>query len=160
MREPSHDDRREAGREPPGSSRRFRRRRIVVDARYQLRAGVLVGVVAVVLLVLLNVALLTHRPETASKGSAHAAESRQDAVSWTLLLLGSGVFLGGVVLVGVLESHRTAGAAYAIRRSVDELRDGRPGVRVRLRRGDHLQDLAAAVNRLAESIDAERAGRA
>jgi hypothetical protein len=27
---------------------------------------------------------------------------------------------------------------------------------VRLRRGDHLQELAAAINRLAEAVDAER----
>jgi hypothetical protein len=32
-------------------------------------------------------------------------------------------------------------------------------VRVRLRRGDHLQELAASVNQLAESLDAERASR-
>jgi len=62
-------------------------------------------------------------------------------------------------LVGVLESHRTAGAAYAIRRAVDAIRDGRLDTRVRLRRGDHLQDLAKSINLLAETIEEERLRR-
>jgi signal transduction histidine kinase len=74
-------------------------------------------------------------------------------------MIGSVVFVAGVIAVGVLESHRTAGAAYAIRRSVDQIRAGQSGVRVRLRRGDHLQALAASVNQLAESLDADRAAR-
>jgi HAMP domain-containing protein len=80
-------------------------------------------------------------------------------VSWVFLLAGSAIFLGGVVLVGLLESHRTAGAAFAIRRAVDAIREGTPDVRIRLRRSDHLQELAASINKLAESIDAERRAR-
>ena len=94
MSEPSHDRGRGAGLEPLPGFRRFRRRRIVVDARYQLRAGILVGAVAVVLLVLLNLALLTQGRDsvrTAAGAVAHAAEPRQDVASWTLLLLGSGL---------------------------------------------------------------------
>jgi HAMP domain-containing protein len=55
-----------------------------------------------------------------------------------------------------MESHRTAGAAFAIRRTVDQLRLGDRGARVRLRRGDHLQELARAVNELAESLEKGR----
>ena len=79
-----------------------------------------------------------------------------DGAPWIVLLGGSVVLLGGIVLVGVVEAHRTAGAAFAIRRAVDTLATGARGARVRLRRGDHLQELAAAVNRLAEALDAER----
>jgi len=112
--------------------------------------GILVGAVAAALLVLLNASILMER---------RSASASTDA-SWTLILLGSAVFLGGAILVGVVASHRTAGAAFAIRRSVDELSAGKIGVRVRLRRGDELQDLASAVNRLAEELDRERASRA
>lgn len=133
-------------------SRPWRRHRYVVDARYQLRAGVLVGVVAVILLGLLNLSLIVQY-------RAGAAVAGLDRVSWALVLVGSVVFLGGVILVGVLESHRTAGAAYAIRTAVDAIREGRSEIRVRLRRDDHLQDLANAINRLAETIDAERGRR-
>ncbi len=134
----------------------WRRRRLLVDPRYQLRAGILVGGVAVVLLVLLNAALLAQSRTSVPSPSSPAAE---DWTSWILLLVGSAVFLVGVVLIGVLESHRTAGAAYAIRRAVEAIREGRREIRIRLRRGDHLQDLAKAINELAETIDAERLRR-
>jgi hypothetical protein len=133
----------------------------VVDARYQLRAGVLVGTIAIVLLVLLNASLLLQGRATDATptGEARLLLSGQDPASWVLLLLGSAVFLGGVILVGVMESHRTAGAAFAIRRAVDAIRDGRSETRVRLRRGDHLQDLARSINQLAETIEEERLRR-
>jgi signal transduction histidine kinase len=134
----------------------------VVDARYQLRAGVLVGAVAIVLLVLLDASLILQDRATAATAATAVRPillAGQDRASWALLLSGSAVFLGGVILVGVLESHRTAGAAYAIRRAVDAIHDGQSEVRVRLRRGDHLQDLARSVNQLAETIDAERLRR-
>jgi signal transduction histidine kinase len=115
-----------------------RRRKILVDPRYQLRAGMIVGLVAFVLLLLVNLSLMT------------------DGAPWILLLGGSAVLLGGIVLVGVVEAHRTAGAAFAIRRTVDALAAGTLGARVKLRRGDHLQELAQAINRLAEALDAER----
>jgi signal transduction histidine kinase len=115
-----------------------RRRKILVDPRYQLRAGMIVGLVAFVLLLLVNLSLMT------------------DGAPWILLLGGSAVLLGGIVLVGVVEAHRTAGAAFAIRRTIDALAAGTLGARVKLRRGDHLQELAQAINRLAEALDAER----
>jgi hypothetical protein len=147
----------------PGGHHGWRRRQYVVDARYQLRAGVLVGMVAVALLVLLNLSLLSQSPPATgvaeSVPRARQAPAGPNGTSWALLLVGSGVFVAGVIAIGVLESHRTAGAAYAIRRSIEQLREGGTGVRVHLRRGDHLQDLAAALNQLAESLDAERAPR-
>ena len=163
MREPGTDHAIAAGVAPGGGSDAWRRRRFVVDARYQLRAGVLVGTVAIALLVLLNASLIPQARRAAGPAMAastlHPLAGGQDRASWLLVLLGSAVFLGGVVLIGVLESHRTAGAAYAIRRAVDAIREGRSDIRVRLRRGDHLQDLANSVNQLAETIDAERLQR-
>ena len=76
---------------------------------------------------------------------------------WLCCFSGSAVFLGGVILVGVLESHRTAGAAYRDpasrrrdpRRTAGNPRpapSGRPPPGARRR----------PINRLAETIDAER----
>ena len=131
--------------EPTRTYSSWRRRRYVVDARSQLRAGILVGFLTLALLVLLNVSIFT----------GHEA----DRSSWVLLLTGSVVFFTGIVAIGVLETHRTAGAAFAIRRTIDALRDGQRGARVRLRRSDHLQELGEAVNALAEAIDRERGPR-
>ena len=139
-----------------------RRHRVVVDARYQMRSGILVGSIALVLLALLNASLVV-RAQGAAIAERGAPWLRgtggAGGPSWVILVVGSAIFLGGAVLLGVLESHRTAGAAYAIRRSIEAIRDGRTGERVRLRKHDHLKDLADAVNRLAESLDAERATR-
>ena len=159
--DPRPDDAISTGAVPGGGPFGWRRRQFVVDARYQLRAGVLVGTVAIVLLVLLNASLILQDRATAATVATEVRPllAGQDRASWALLLLGSAVFLGGVILVGVMESHRTAGAAYAIRRAVDAIRDGRSEIRVRLRRGDHLQDLAKSINQLAEAIDAERLRR-
>jgi hypothetical protein len=159
--EPRPDHASPAGAGPGGGFIGWRRRHWVVDARYQMRAGVLVGAVALVLLLLLNATLiLQDRADAATSALVvRPLPAEQDGTSWALLFLGSAVFLAGVILIGVLESHRTAGAAYAIRRAVDAIRDGRPDIRVRLRKGDHLQDLAASVNQLAETIDAERSPR-
>ncbi len=161
MPEPRPDDARPAGAVPGGGLSGWRRRQFVVDARYQMRASVLVGAVALVLLVLLNTSLILQDQAAAATEAiaVHPLLAGQDRTSWALLFLGSAVFLGGVILVGVLESHRTAGAAYAIRRAVDAIRDGGSDIRVRLRRGDHLQDLATSVNQLAETIDEERSPR-
>lgn len=148
-----------SGETTPVGRRSWRRRHYVVDTRYQLRAGVLVGSVAIALLLVLNATLVTQSRERAPAQVTGSAPARPNGVSWGLLLLGSAVFVAGVVAIGVLESHRTAGAAYAIRRSVDQIREGRSGVRIRLRRGDHLQELALSVNQLAEALDAERARR-
>lgn len=140
---------------------RGRRRRIVVDPPYQLGRGLLVGAVALVLLALLNVALISgdRLPAAGRAASVAAAAAGPGEVGLPIgvLLLGSALFLAAVVFVAILDSHRTAGASYAIRRTVEAVREGRTGERVRLRRNDHLKALAEAVNRLAETIDAERA---
>jgi hypothetical protein len=162
--EPTLDDPIKGGGTPAGGPFGRRRRQWVVDARYQLRAGVLVGTVAIVLLVLLNASLMLQDHSAAAPAGIAAKTVRpvfagQDRVSWALLLAGSAVFLGGVILVGLLESHRTAGAAFAIRRAVDAIRDGRSQIRVLLRGGDHLKHLAESINQLAETIDADRLRR-
>lgn len=60
-----------------------------------------------------------------------------------------------VVIMGInsiIHSHRIAGPAYNIRRTVDSLVRGEAGVRVKLRDRDYLQDLAESVNALADRL--------
>jgi hypothetical protein len=116
----------------------------VVDARCQLRAGVLVGVVAVALPILLNIALIAQdgRPGGASGASAHQAPDQPRIRLVGPLMIGSGVFVAGVIAIGVLDFIGPP-APHAIRRSVEQ--SGRPG-RVRIRSGGvTTSDLAAAV---------------
>jgi methyl-accepting chemotaxis protein len=136
---------------------RFRRRSILVRRRYQLRAAVLVTAVALVLLVFLNLALYsasaarTDRLLTESPELARYVES-QDRVLVLLVVLGSSVFLVGVFLVSLLETHKTAGACVNLARRLQEIESGRYDTELRLRRDDHLRDLEPAFNRMCREL--------
>ncbi len=140
---------------------RWRRRRYVLDAAYQARSGILVGSTALALLVLLNFSVASHDGAAVSVAGSFVRPTlgSDGRASLVVLVSVSMAFLVGVFLVGLIESHRTAGAAFAIRRAVDAIRDGRTDIRIRLRRHDHLQDLARSINELAEAIDRERGRR-
>lgn len=148
--------------EPAGAWRNvFRRRRFVVDGGYQYRAAFLAVAVALLLLIILNLSLVFTTRETVRVTSAvapelHAVLAEQDRVQIGLVATGSLVFLVGVFLVSILETHRTAGAAFKIGRSLDRVREGRLDTRLRLRRGDNLQELAATANAMAGALQ-ERA---
>lgn len=138
----------------------WRRRRFVVDPRPQLRASAMVGGLVLLLLVLLDASLIlagARGRETALRVAPELADvlRAQDRVEVALLSAISVVFLIGVVVVGLLETHRTAGAAYAIERALDRLAAGGLSARVRLRRSDNLQALAEAFNRAASRLEAE-----
>ncbi len=135
----------------------FRRRRFLVNRRYQLRiTGITVGT-ALVLLLLLNFSLFASNQRSTAAALAVAPELRtylaaQDRFQITLMILGSLAFLAGVFLLGILETHRTAGASYNARRSLEKLREGRYRVRMRLRRGDNLKEIEQAFNDLADTL--------
>lgn len=138
----------------------LRRRRFVIDRQYQLRVAFLSVGIALVLLVLLNASLFFSARQNSAVAVTLAPQlaefmKAQDRVQFGLVLTGSLVFLVGVFLVGILESHRTAGAAFKISQGIDRLRQGDTRSRVRLRRGDNLQDVAAAVNTLAGALQQE-----
>lgn len=66
------------------------------------------------------------------------------------------VFLGGLVLclsaVGIVATHKIAGPAYSMRRTLSTIADGKlPRVRA-LRKGDELQAVAEELRRMAASL--------
>jgi methyl-accepting chemotaxis protein len=134
-----------------------RRREFLVSRATQLRLGLSAAGLAILLLVPLNLvldaatragteALLVDAP-----GLARPLEER-DRWQARLVLGGSVIFVLGVFVLGVLESHRTAGAARSLARSADALADGRLDTRVRLRRGDALVGLADRFNEMAATL--------
>jgi methyl-accepting chemotaxis protein len=137
----------------------LRRRRFVVDPRSQWRASAMVGGLVLLLLVLLDLSLIlagTHSRQAALQAAPELGRllRAQDRLEILLLVAISVVFLIGVLVVGLLETHRTAGAAYAIERGLERLGEARFGTRVRLRKGDNLQSLAEAFNRAASRLEA------
>lgn len=63
------------------------------------------------------------------------------------------------VIISVFASHKIAGPVYRLITFLDSVTAGNYSQRVRLRKGDELKDLAAAVNRLVEKLDKEKKKR-
>lgn len=141
-----------------GTRTAWRRRRFLVNRRYQLRAIALMVSLVMVLLVFLTLSLLPSSLQSGRQIVQMAPEleqyiKAQDRSMVWLVLLGSTVFLVGVFLVGILETHKTAGAGINIRNRLDDIREGRYGMRLTLRKGDTLRDLESPFNDMCAALE-------
>jgi signal transduction histidine kinase len=121
----------------------------------------IVSAVALLLVSLLNFGLHAARTQATEVISRDAPElvSMLEAQNRFELILGiaaSLVFLAGIFVVTILETHKTAGAAFHIGREMERVRDGLYGIRVQLRRGDNLRDVETVFNDMSQVL-AERA---
>ena len=133
------------------------RRAFLVNKRYQLKASLLTATVVLVLLVFVNLTLYSASRKSSAQilADAPALEKvirSQDRVELYLILLASLVFLVGVFVVSILETHKTAGAAYNLQQRLAELRHGRYCATLKLRKGDNLIELEGAFNELARAL--------
>ncbi|HET9038049.1 MAG TPA: signal protein [Myxococcaceae bacterium] len=92
---------------------------------------------------------------------AQVAEQRREVarestrIGW-LVLLSVGVFALGVLLLGIIITHRIAGPVYRVRRLLSDLAEGRREVpRHGLRDGDELRELFDAASSLVKTLRAE-----
>jgi len=140
-----------------------RRRRLLVNVRYQMKAAVL-GVTGMGFLVGLMIFIL-HRINT--RNSRELIEVApflrdslvaRDRVQILLLTAGGLLFIAGAFLVRILESHRTAGVILNVSRRLEELRAGDLDACVTLRRHDNFHELARSVNELAAALRARAEG--
>lgn len=134
-----------------------RRRRYIVNWKYQMQASLLVVSLAVVMLSLININVyFTNRASTESilvvNPDLRTALETRDRRQVVELALGSVVMILGVFALGIFQSHKTAGAAFSLRRTLMELRDGHYDAVPRLRRDDNLQELLAPVKDLALAL--------
>ena len=125
-----------------------RRRRFLLDRRGQLRAVCLTGSVATILLALLNMALYLAWGRDVAAVPADAPFPGEILVVATASL----VFVAGVVVVTLIETHRTAGAAFNLERHMAAIQAGRFDVELRLRKGDNLRKLEIAFNDMASAL--------
>jgi methyl-accepting chemotaxis protein len=58
-----------------------------------------------------------------------------------------------IFILGLLFSHRIAGPVYRIDKTLDDISKGNLGLKIRLREGDELVDLADTINNLTESFN-------
>jgi methyl-accepting chemotaxis protein len=151
---PSSDQTSTAGLNPPPKGRpHFARRRYLIDRRRQLRTAALTSGVAIFLLVVVNLAFGVMRSSQSMVLTAAAPQLRpvlekQDATNGTMLVVFSAVFVVGVAMITIAETHRTAGAIYAVRQRIDRVRDGDLHSLLRLRKRDSLNDLVLPFNEM------------
>jgi len=58
-----------------------------------------------------------------------------------------------IFILGLLFSHRIAGPVYRIGKTLDDISKGNLGLKIRLREGDELVDLADTINNLTEGFN-------
>jgi methyl-accepting chemotaxis protein len=141
-----------------------RRRRFLVQGSYQWRSLALLGGLTLLLLAALDAALVA----LVQSGSTHvlqvAPELRdlvlgQDRDLLQLIVVGSVVTFVGVLLVGMLETHRTAGPLHNLIRALERYPQEGPRTRLKLRKDDHFRDLERAFNKMAADLEARSLAR-
>jgi len=109
------------------------------------------------LLVSLNVSLYV----ASTRGSAEivrlapefeAFVKSQDRTMIGLIVLGSVIFLLGVFVVGILESHRTAGVVVNLGNRLEQVERGDYRTELRLRRHDNFRELMPRFNRAVRAL--------
>lgn len=130
-----------------------RRRTLIVDARTQKRILAAVVTPPTVGLGVATLIVAVYCRRLAGEAMLADAElpSLVPLFGWVLFLFV--VATGLIVFRGLRLSHRIAGPAHNIRRSVQCLREGELSVRIRLRRGDFLTELAEELNGLIEDLE-------
>jgi len=82
------------------------------------------------------------------KGLWDAAEARW---LWSSVC-GAATFAALMITIGLVETHRAAGAVFKIQRHIHRVSAGDLDARVYLRRGDHFQDVAEDFNQMVETL--------
>jgi methyl-accepting chemotaxis protein len=132
------------------------RRRFLIDGM-QSRLVSLVGVLTGVPLALLNLAFYKAKVQVlevrlAQVGGTASGLPTEDQVQVALVIVASVIFLMGVCLVTLLETHKTAGVAFKLVRHLRSVRDGDYGTRLGLRSDDNLKAVQGAFNEAAERL--------
>lgn len=135
-----------------------RRRQIIVDKPYQVRAAVIGALYVVAVSVCLALPLVFMMRTTRALLDGHSPEmlqlfERQSTDS----LIAFAVTCAGITIISVLfslwRSHKIAGPVIKITRFVHDIAAGDYSYRIQLRSGDELQALARALNNMVDSLE-------
>ncbi len=146
------------GSNPPATARpRVMRRKYVIDRRRQYRSAALTAGLSLMLLIVANVAFSVLRSTQSIVLSAANPQIRpvleeQDARMGMMLIVVSIIFVAGVFAITIAETHRTAGAVYALQKALDRVRTGDFQTMLRLRPRDTLLDLRFPFNDMLNSL--------
>jgi methyl-accepting chemotaxis protein len=145
-------------RDPSGAfPPRVARRKYLIDPKRQLRTASLATLLVVILLVFVNVGFYFLRLSQTSTLSTAAPQLtpvlREQDSALSLSMIGLSVILAATVFfVTIVETHRTAGAVFAVKQRIERVRDGDYRVALKLRSRDNLQDLEVPFNEMVRSL--------
>ncbi len=133
------------------------RRRYLIDPKRQLRTVVMTTSLVAILVLLVNLGFAFLRSSQTSFLAAVAPQltpviERQDDIFWQIMLLMSVLLVVAVSLKTIVDTHHTAGAVFAVRQRLERVKQGDLQVVLKLRQGDHLQDLERPFNDMVSSL--------
>ncbi len=141
----------------PTSRARVIRRRYLIDPGRQLRAAIMTTSLVVVLVIMVNLGFGILRSNQSSFLSAVAPQlspllEEQETVYTLAMILFSFVLVAAVSIRTIVETHRTAGAVFAVRQRIERVTDGDYHVNLRLRENDNLENLVAPFNTMVAAL--------
>lgn len=135
-----------------------RRRRYIIAPEFQLRY---VGIILIaVFLVAMTCVLTTYYSSISILGEKLSYVYPQGRLAVTLkevnmiVLYRVLILVPFIALVGIFLSHRIAGPAYRIEKTLREIGKGNFDIRITLRKNDELKEVADAVNDMAADLKA------
>jgi methyl-accepting chemotaxis protein len=142
---------------PTRPTAKYRRRRFLIDKRRQLKTALLTSSLAFFLLAVVNIAFQFLRTSQTMVLTSVAPQlepvlKKQDAEFGALLLVISLVFVLGVFAITIFRTHLTAGAVFAVKRTIGQVRKGDMNSTLKLRARDNLQDLVQPFNEMVGSL--------
>ncbi|MGD8441135.1 MAG: hypothetical protein PVG53_11400 [Holophagae bacterium] len=140
-----------------GAPPRVIRRKYLIDPKRQLRAAFMTTSVVLVLVLLVNVGFALLRTSQSSFLAAVAPQltpllEEQNTAFFIVMIAMSVILVVAVSLKTIVETHRTAGAVFALGQRLDRVRQGDYQVSLRLRRHDNLQDLEPVFNAMVAAL--------
>lgn len=132
----------------------------LINPAYQLRYVFWVSTTGVVLITLYSFVVYHYVNENYSilvelspmEDSAKAQLYKELKEIIIKLSGGSVIFLGLVSLLGVMISHKTAGAMFAFKKTFKLIKEGNTQARINLRPGDDFKDVAHAFNEMMDTV--------
>jgi len=139
---------------PAGAPKKFKRKQVIVDVKYQLRfvstVFLIVFIVAISsgLVAMMALRPLVYDPQMGTSAPFFTALITVSVTLLIQLLLAIPI----VFFVGIRATHRIVGPIKRMQSIIQEIGQGDFTKRIILREGDVLVDIATSINEMAESL--------
>ena len=142
---------------PPIKHRKIWRRKFLIDPTGQLITTAKVAILVLLLLILLNVVfqmlMTSHTSQVISRSPEFASELKETDIraAWIFAVL-SAIAFCIVVIRSIMLTHRTAGAAFNLKRCLAQVAAGDYGTTLKVRAKDNLRGLQQPFNEMTAAL--------